>query len=75
MKTIMVLIGGLALALAAMAAPEAKAPSVFWFGVTQQDVLATLGKPTSGYPRDRDGKELWYFGKAVVTFLDGKVIS
>ena len=54
---------------------QAAEPVQFYLGVTPEVTLKALGKPTFAYPPDAEGKVLWYYNKAVITFLNGKVVS
>jgi len=65
---------GLMLALGIVWAAT-EAPPQFYLGVTREVTLATLGKPDAKVPPDQDGKELWIYGKAMVTFIADKVVS
>jgi len=67
---------GLAVLLGiACAARAANEPAQFYLGVTREVTLKALGNPTFKYPPDVDGKELWYYNKAIVTFVRGQVVS
>jgi len=57
----------------AQAATEEKPQ--FYLGVTREVTQATLGKPTAKIPPGFDGKEIWTYGKAMVTFARGKVVA
>ena len=67
-------IAGLMLLLSVAQAATKEKPQ-FYLGVSREVVLATLGKPDAKVPPDFDGKELWTYGRAVVTFIAGKVVS
>ncbi|MHB0939707.1 MAG: hypothetical protein ACYDCO_03485 [Armatimonadota bacterium] len=68
------LIAGLMLVLSIAQAATKEKPQ-FYLGVSREVVLATLGKPDAKVPPDFDGKELWTYGRALVTFVAGKVVS
>lgn len=68
------LIAGLMLLLSIAQAATKEQPQ-FYLGVSREVVLATLGKPDAKTPPDFGGKELWTYGRAVVTLIAGKVAS
>jgi len=68
------LVVGLMLLLSIAQAATNEKPQ-FYLGVSREVVLATLGKPDAKTPPDFGGKELWTYGRAVVTFVTGKVVS
>jgi len=63
------------LLLLSIAWGETKEKPQFYLGATREVTLMTLGVPTARSTPDADGKELWYYNRAVVTFLKGKVVS
>lgn len=67
-------IAGLMLLLSVAQAATKEKPQ-FYLGVSREVVLETLGKPDYKSPPDFDGRELWTYGRAVVTFIAGKVVS
>ena len=53
----------------------APAQTAFKLGMARADVLKGLGKPTLANPPEIDGREVWYYRNASVTFLNGQLIS
>jgi len=62
-----------AVVLAAPPPPPAKA--VFKMGASQQAVLQILGMPSNISQTDSDGKQIWYYKKAQVNFVNGIVVG
>ena len=71
----MLLTGVLVCACAATFAAQSPMKPVFEMGASQQTVLQILGVPNNASQTDGDGKQIWYYKKAQVNFLNGKVIG